>query len=157
VLLGQAEAALVSQGLPAAQVQAGLGTLRDLLNAEQTPTPQQAFDAIWAVIHPYLVSLMGEAQAAALHAFLLQYLPANAPNCPAPSPTPSPTNTAVPVANASPSASASPGATAAPAAGGLANTGIDPILLLGIVAIAMIAGGLALEAGQRRPARRSRR
>jgi hypothetical protein len=30
----------------------------------------------------------------------------------------------------------------------------DPVLLLGVVAVAMIAGGLALEAGQRRPARR---
>jgi hypothetical protein len=154
-LLSQAEAALVSQGLPPEQVQAGLTTLRDLLNAEQKPTPEQAFEAIWAVVLPHLEQLVGKEQAAALHAFLLQFLPAHAPECPAPSPSPTPTNTAAPVAN--PTASASPSAPAAPAAGGLANTGIDPILLVGIVAIAMIAGGLALEAGQRRPARRGRR
>lgn len=143
----QARVALTAENVPPQHVETAVVTLGDLLNSETPLTAEQALAAIVTAVTPYLLETYTQEQIDFIHTYLKTFLPApGASECPAPpAGTPQPTTTAVPVANASPAETST--------SGSLANTGIDPILMLGIVAIAMIAGGLALEAGQRRPAR----
>lgn len=154
LLLGQAEAMLQAEGVPQEHITTALATLGDILNAETPPTPEQALDAILASVKPYLATLgVTDALFEAMRTYLLQFLP-DTKDCPKPGDGGQPTETP-----GDPSGGAGAETTTTPTSGGglLATTGIDPILLLGVVAIAMIAGGLALEAGQRRPARRRSR
>jgi hypothetical protein len=152
LLLGQAEAMLQAEGVPQEHVTTALTTLGNILNAETPPTPEQALDAILASVKPYLATLgVTDALFEAMRTYLLQFLP-DTKDCPKPGPggDGQPTETPGPPGGGA----AAETTTSTGGRGLLATTGIDPILLLGVVAIAMIAGGLALEAGQRRPARR---
>ncbi len=153
LLLSQAEEMLAKEGVPAEHITAAKDTLRNLLNAEQPPTAEQALAALLEAVKPYLLTQgVTEAMMTAIHAYLVQFLPA-ADDCPTPE-APAPTPTAAPAVPVDSSGGAE---TTTSPTNPLATTGIDPILLLGVVAIAMIAGGLALEAGQRRPRRSSYR
>lgn len=176
VLLAQVAGALEAQGLPADQSAAVQERFAALLAGDQPVTPEQVINAVVDAVTPVLLEAgYTEEQVALLKVYLLQFV--TKPACPddgatpaptTPPPSPTETTTAQPVDNAPDTSSEQPSESsddddddreAAPATGGgtatgtLANTGIDTLLLLGLVAVAMIAGGTALSAGRPRPVR----